>query len=182
MLGWIACFRRGPLVERGGIDGGRSSNRRSQGFTLIEIVAVLVLIAILAIAAFNNMGTTGVQSMTEADALRAALRYAQARAMADIYTWGISLSSNGYQLVEDNPSVSGATLPGGGGASRTMPSGVTLGGANLILFDWRGQPVTSHISAIGATASAATAFQNITVTASTASEIVTVTPYTGFIP
>lgn len=154
----------------------------ARGFTLIEAVVVLLLIGIMAVYAINRVEDQQFRVIAEADALRAALRYAQSRAMADIYTWGISLSAGSYQLVEDNPTVSGASLPGQGGASRAMPSGVTLGGANLILFDWRGQPVTGNISAIGGTASAATAFQSITVTTSTASQTVTVTPYTGFIP
>jgi len=152
-----------------------------QGFTLIEAIVVLVLVGILAIYASNSVNDAQFKAVAEADALRAALRYAQSRAMADVYTWGISVSSGSYQLVADNPIIVNAPLPGGG-TTRTMPSGVALGGVNLILFDWRGQPVTSHITAIGGTASAANANQNITVTASTTTETVTVTPYTGFVP
>ena len=152
-----------------------------QGFTLIEVIVVLVLIGILAIYATTRMGDAQFKAVAEADALRAALRYAQSRAMADVYTWGISVSGGSYQLVADNPSIVNAPLPGGG-TTRAMPSGVSLGGVNLILFDWRGRPVTAHITALGATANAATANQNITVTASTTTETVTVTPYTGFVP
>ncbi|MHC1791903.1 pilus assembly FimT family protein [Solidesulfovibrio sp.] len=162
--------------------GRRCFRCTARGFTMIEAVVVLLLLGIIAVYAVSRTEDHQFKAVAEADALRAALRYAQSRAMADIYTWGISLNAGGYQLVEDNPGVSGATLPGQGGASHTMPSGVTLGGAGLILFDWRGQPVTGNITAIGGTAAAASAYQNITVTASTATETVVVTPYTGFIP
>ena len=161
---------------------GMRRRRKEGGFTLIEVVAVLVVLGMLVFMVGRRVNTINSGAVAEADVLKAALRYAQARAMADIYTWGISLNAGGYQLVEDNPGVTGATLPGQGGASHTMPSGVTLGGAGLILFDWRGQPVTGNITAIGGTAAAASAYQNITVTASTATETVVVTPYTGFIP
>ena len=155
---------------------------RVAGFSLIEIIAVLVLLGLLALAVINRPGTKGVQAITEADALRAALRYAQSRAMADVYTWGISISAGSYQLVEDNPSVANAILPGQSSASRNMPAGVTLSGANLVLFDSRGQPVTTNIAVAGGASVAASTNQVINVTATPTVEAVTVTPYTGFIP
>lgn len=153
------------------------------GFTLIEAAVVLLLLGVLSVYAINRMGSSGVAAIAEADALRAALRYAQSRAMADIYTWGISLSSNGYTLVEDNPNIGTPPLPGQGSSSRSMPDGVTLGGnTSLVLFDWRGQPVSGHITTIGGTASAVTGYQGITVMESSTTESVVITPYTGFVP
>jgi len=155
------------------------------GFTILEIIAVLVLLGILAVVAVNRL-SSDVAARAEANALQAALRYAQSRAMADVYTWGLSFTSSGYTLVENNPHVT-AVLPGQGGASRTMPSGVSLGwslaAGSSIFFDWRGQPVTSTITNAGDSAPAASVTQSITVKQSGQDAVVvTVTPYTGFVP
>jgi prepilin-type N-terminal cleavage/methylation domain-containing protein len=54
---------------------------RHNGFTLIEIAAVLVIIAILSTLAVKHMGGTGMSAYGEADRLVADLRYAQSLAM-----------------------------------------------------------------------------------------------------
>ncbi len=154
------------------------------GFTIIEAVVVLLLLGILAAVATVKFSKTNASAVAEAEALKAALRYAQVRAMADIYTWGISIGGNSYTLVEDNPNVNGAVLPGGTGATRTLPSGVsiTTGAGTTIRFDWRGEPVSNQITD-PATQSPVqvTTPQTIMVTQS-AGVNVTITPYTGFIP
>lgn len=158
---------------------------RSVGFTLLELAAVLVLLAVLAIVAVNRFSNTN-DAQVEADALRAALRYAQARAMADVYTWGITVTADGYALVGGNNADARAILPGTGGAGRTMPDGVTLTpnlqAGNAVYFDWRGQPVTSSITAPGNTAPLADASQTITLTQNGKGIVVTILPYTGFVP
>lgn len=53
----------------------------NKGFTLIEIAAVLVIIAILSTLAVKHMGSSGVSLYGEADRLVADLRYAQTIAM-----------------------------------------------------------------------------------------------------
>lgn len=182
MLAWMASLSWGRSAGDGIRVGSGSNRRRSRGFSLIEVIAVLGLIGIVAIVALNKSDNSGIQAITESDALRAALRYAQARAMADVYTWGISLSGSSYQLVEDNPSVANVVLPGQTAATRTLPAGVSLSGDTLILFDWRGRPVTAHITSVGGASVAATANQTITVTESSTAQTVSITAYTGLIP
>ena len=181
----IGCRRLPRRKPRPGQPGNRpwpARPGRAAGFTLIEIIAVLLLIGILAVAAVNRNTVQGAQAIAEADALRSALRYAQARAMADIYTWGVTRSSGAYQLVSDNPDIASPVLPGQGSGTRTMPSGVVLSGASTILFDARGRPVSGNIAAVGGTAAPVAANQTISVTESSKTETITVTPYTGYIP
>lgn len=164
--------------------GGLSRLRRRTrgGFTLLEVIVVLLLISGLTLALSGRFTATNVRAVAEADALKSALRYAQSRAMADVYTWGVSITSGSYTLVEDNPNVSGAVLPGGTGATYTLPTGVGItSGSVTIRFDWRGQPVSNQITDPSTqTSTAVTTSQTITVTQASGVSVV-VTPYTGFI-
>jgi prepilin-type N-terminal cleavage/methylation domain-containing protein len=156
------------------------------GFTLIEVVAVVAVLGVLALVAMNAFDLNEAPVVAQADALKAALRYAQSRAMADVSTWGISFTTSGYTLVEDNPNVTGMVLPGQGSATRTLPSGLSLTAPAQILFDGRGQPVNSHYNVSDTAASVPTAYpnnQNITVSGNGGTSVtLTVTAYTGFIP
>lgn len=154
----------------------------ARGFTVIEIIAVLGVLGILAAVAVIRFSGTNSGAMAEADALKAALRYAQARAMADIYTWGITINSDSYQLVTSNTNASGSTLPGTSSATHTLPTGVTISGGTgtTVYFDWRGEPVQSAITNPATPPSPVTSNQTFTVTQSTG-VVVTVVAYTGFV-
>lgn len=159
--------------------GGR---RVAAGFSLLEVVAVLLLIGILAVAAAVKYGKSGTRAIAEADGLRSVLRYAQSRAMADVYTWGVSFTATSYALFSNNPSQTGHAIPGQGSNTHALASGVTLSGTSPIIFDWRGQPVKTTITTAGGWADPQNAYQYITVSESGGSATVTITPYTGFVP
>ncbi|HML60039.1 MAG TPA: general secretion pathway protein GspH [Solidesulfovibrio sp.] len=163
------------MMQSGGHKG-------AAGFSALEGVAVLLLVGILAVAAVVKYGKTGSRAIAEADGLRSVLRYAQSRAMADVYTWGVSFNASGYALFSNNPSQSGHAIPGQGSNTHTLASGVSLSGTSPIIFDWRGQPVKTTITTPGGWAAPQTAYQYITVSESGGSANVTITPYTGFVP
>lgn len=154
----------------------------SPGFTVLEVAVVLVLLGILSIAAFNRLDTGNIRALTQADGLRAAIRYAQSRAMADVYTWGITFSGNQYALYSNNDAAAASPLPGQGSNVYTLPSGVTFQSPGVVTFDWRGQPVTANVTTAGGAAPARTTPLAINLTESSQVVTITVTPYTGFVP
>nr|WP_144311533.1 prepilin-type N-terminal cleavage/methylation domain-containing protein [Desulfonatronospira thiodismutans] len=84
----------------------------SRGFTMLEIVAVLVILGVLAAVAVNRFTDIGAKDVAAANTLKVHLRYAQLRAMGDVNDWGIEIEADTYTLVRDNGNVpTGNSLP-----------------------------------------------------------------------
>lgn len=149
----------------------------NKGFTIIEIIAVLIIIGILSvIVMMRGSGTEEAQLQAEVDTLKSHLRYAQYRAMNDIppIKWGIQISGSSYSLVRnqngdgtsfDSPFI----LPGESSATHTFGAPVTATAINILFDEW-GSPYNA------ATKLSANA------TISMGSKSIIVTAATGFIP
>ncbi|MFH2044071.1 MAG: type II secretion system protein [Pseudomonadota bacterium] len=122
------------------------------GFTVIELVVVLILLAIFATVVVSRFGSTGAELITNTDILKSNLRYAQIKAMNDTETWGINFSSsttytlyrNGIKAVnpfylpaEDNNNPAGDPLIHTLTGNVTITSGV---GTTISFNEW-GTPV-----------------------------------------
>ncbi len=144
----------------------RTANDR--GFTLIEIISVLVLLGILAAVVVSKNIDTGADALGEMEGIRGHLRYAQMKAMNSNTTWGILLAGNTYTL-QQNGAASATPFPGEDTSTHAMPTGSTASATvNPITFDQWGSPGAATIT--------------VTVTAGTASQAFTVSQITGFIP
>lgn len=138
------------------------------GFTIIEVVAVMVVVGIFAAVALARIASTATYSLaSEADTLRMHLRYAQFRALSDDVTWGMAFTGTSYTILRDG-AMAPYKLPNEASATHTLPSGVTMSGVNVTFDSW-GSPGTN----------------NITITLSSSgepSQTINITKNTGHIP
>ncbi len=115
----------------------------------MEIIVALLMITILALFFAGGLETHA-SVATEADILKAHLRYAQAVAMANnTAAWRISILSDSYSI-ERNPGGGWETsplhLPGENSATHQMPAGVTLASSpdGTIMFNQWGAPDNAY--------------------------------------
>lgn len=111
------------------------------GFTLIETVVVLVLLGVFSAVAAVLYDNGNADAVAEAEIFKSHLRYAQLRAMGDIYPWTVTVGSGSYTLSTTNPSIATPVLPGESGATHSYDGGVTAT-TGTFTFNWRGQPTT----------------------------------------
>lgn len=162
--------------------------RQNNGFTLIEAIAVLVIIAIVsAVVVVRGMSTEDVNLQVEADTLKSHLRYAQYLAMNDtditnpapvtpiLVKWGIQINGQSYTLVRnlngdgaafDSPYI----LPNESSATHSVaPFTATV--VNILFDEW-GIPYIAS----------AKLSTDATITLTPGPKSFTITAETGFIP
>lgn len=138
---------------------------KRKGFTLIEVIAVLVVVAIIAaVVVSRGMSTDAVNLQAEVDTLKSHLRYAQYLAMNDIppNQWGINVGGSSYTLVKFDGGAQSSPYRLPNESAATHDFSPFSASAVTILFDEWGNPDNTSITLGG---------QTITITANT-----------GFIP
>lgn len=165
----------------------RHNNR---GFTIIEIISVLIITGVLATVVVQHVMDVNTDLVATTEVIKNQLRYAQSRAMNSDAFWYITFEPDGsggykYSLNETGSAENPKYLPGEGSGYVTLPSKMSLqyGGSDItspiyITFSSeRGKPYTD---------AAGTAYQvgsrTISVVGAGISRPVTVTENTGFIP
>lgn len=138
------------------------------GFSLIELVVVLLLAGVLAAVIVPRVANFGAGPAAEADRLRANLRFAQALALANnTADWSVLIGGQFYQL-QRNGQPAPVNFPGENGPVRTLAAGVQVtSGAGLLSLDQMGAPA-------GTT--------TITLSDGTRTQTVTMLGFTGLVP
>lgn len=147
------------------------------GFTLIEVIAIIVIIGVVAAVVISRMTSTSSFSVvSEAEILKGHLRYAQYRAMSHTETWGINFSANGYSLLY-NKAATTSKLPNEDSSTHALTSGITIttGAGSAVHFNEWGNPVDDAGVLL-------TADKTITLSDGSATRSITITQNTGFIP
>jgi prepilin-type N-terminal cleavage/methylation domain-containing protein len=131
----------------------RYHNSRHAGFTLIEIVAVMIILAIVGAVAVSRMSSNPADLRTELNDLKAALRYAQQMAIASdsTITFGITVTANGYSIVRTGGAGNQPLLPGEGSSSHSF-NGVSATAGTFNFNEW-GSLMTGSASSTALTQS-----------------------------
>ena len=151
-----------------------------QGFTILEIVVVIIIISILSAIVVSQVNTGNSELVAFTDTLKAHLRYAQTRSMNSDTVWSIRFLNNSsyalYKAGNTNPYL----LPGQDQPIVSYPTGIILNDghdqSNLISFDSWGRPCLDISAVLQQQTS-----RIITVSSSTGSSTIPIIKNTGFI-
>jgi len=154
----------------------KTSYNNNPGFTILEIVAVLLIIGIIAAIAIGRAFLMNPDLMTRTEVIETHLRYAQTRAMNTNSVWGIRFDGDEYWRFNDGDINNRMILPGESSNSITLPSGMTAG-TGIVSFDGWGRPCTDAAGTVIQVGD-----RVITVAYGGDSRDVTITQNTGFIP
>jgi prepilin-type N-terminal cleavage/methylation domain-containing protein len=163
--------------------------RRNSGFTILEIIVVLLLLAILAATVLGRSALPDKLDLNSAtEKLRLQLRFAQGQAMKrpDPYVYGIKSLDNAYWFFKDNTPddsakqlrIPGADYTASDNKVHASTMGVTISGFT-VYFDRLGKPFTDYTNPTTNTPLANT--MTITISGSGDTRAITITPETGLV-
>jgi len=142
------------------------SNHYTQKFTIIEVIAVLMVLSVLTAIVASKMGYSNAELNKETQLLKSYLRYAQSLAMNDdSETWGIRLESKAI-ILQNNGVDATIHLPLEESARHQLTN-ISLTNTTITFDKW-GSPGNSTIS--------------ITLGDGTETTTITISANSGFIP
>jgi MSHA pilin protein MshC len=156
--------------------------QKNQGFSMLEIVAVLIIMGIIAAIAMSRLVDDSNELIAQTEVVKSHLRYAQSRAMNSDVIWGICSDGPSYWLFRDGGTVNKVTLPGEDVDTVDLSAkGISLE-AFALSFDSWGVPHTDAPASDGQELAAGDPESELTVSAGGETRSISITPNTGFIP
>ena len=164
-------------------------NIANQGFTLMEVVVVLLVIGIITAFAVGRGSSEGVELKVRYEVLKTHLRHAQLRAMNTGDYWGIATNISGtdntkataYQLFQyDGSTMKVVPLPGEDTDTIDFGSEGIRISSGIYSFDDRGAPYYAVASG-SPPGTKLTGNKSITVSKGTENATFQITQHTGFI-
>ncbi|HOG17384.1 MAG: hypothetical protein A4E73_00854 [Syntrophaceae bacterium PtaU1.Bin231] len=123
-----------------------STDTADRGFTLVEVIVVLLVIGVIAAVAVSRVLTTQQDLVVQTDIVKTHLRFAQMKALNDdTATWGIAFAGGSYTL-QRNGAAAAINLPTENSSTRSFPSGTTVTTPVTVSFDSWGSPGPSDVS------------------------------------
>jgi MSHA pilin protein MshC len=164
--------------------------RDHRGFTLIEIVAILIIIGIVAAVIINRaIGTSETSRVAQENVIKNHIRYAQSMAMKRgtiiIPVWGIKCDGTAYWLFRTNAPDTPANqvvLPDEEGVKVTLANKNVSMTAFTVFFDANGRPYTAYTDATTNTPVSASLSITVNSLPAGSSGTFAIAPETGFIP
>jgi type II secretion system protein H len=160
--------------------------KNDSGFTLVEIIVVLVIIGIIAAVVIGSvMGTSETSRVSQESVIKNHIRYAQSMAMKRGAIWGIKCDGTDYWLFRTNDPDTVANqivLPDEDNAKVTLANKNVTMTAFTVFFNVNGRPYTAYTDET--TNTTVSAPLSITVDSIPAGNQGTfeIAPETGFIP
>ncbi len=151
----------------------KGMNTFGGGFSLIELVSVMVILAAISALAAPRFVHHDATVPAQADQLGRTIRHAQALAMSQSRPLTVDVQSASSYVITDGATIP-STIRGPSGQLQafSLRNGVTLSGADLE-FDSLGRPINGS--------NLVTTIQNWTLSGSSNTATVSVQPVTGFV-
>jgi MSHA pilin protein MshC len=164
----------------------RAPQTRDAGFTIIEIIAILIIMGIVSAYAVGRAVFTERELQVQTEVLKTHLRHAQSRAMSSNLFWGIQTDTGGdtYSLfrLNSDDTLTLIKLPGEDTTTVDLSAKGLSMTAGTYSFDSRGVPYLAGAADTPPGALQGTSDVSITLSSGAETTSVTITKNTGFIP